>query len=362
MKNKMKKIAVGLSGGVDSSVAAFLLKQKGHDVIGIAMEIYNGLDCADKDVRHGCYGPGEKEDMETAASFCRELDIPFTVIDLKHEYQKYVLDYFRKEYLKGRTPNPCVVCNRHLKFGFLLEKAKALGISFQYFATGHYARIIRTGKHVLLRKASDVIKDQTYFLYGLTVEQLSQTLFPLGEMTKKEVRALARRHGLITANRPESQDFISGEGYSSLFQSDRLKKGDVVDEIGNSLGRHRGIIHYTVGQRRGLGISSPTPLYVKKIIADKNLIVVSNRDHLFSKGLVVCKLNIIVTDEIETPYKAKVKIRANHTAVLAMVYPDGRDKAIIIFNDPQMSISPGQSAVLYNGDIVIGGGIIEHAL
>ncbi len=358
----MKKIAVGLSGGVDSSVAAILLKQKGYDVIGITMEIYDGPDCETKNARHGCYGPGEKEEIETAASFCKEQDIPFTVIDLKHEYQKHVMDYFRKEYREGRTPNPCVVCNRYLKFGFLLDRAKAAGISFQYFATGHYARIIRTGKHALLKKASDVIRDQTYFLYGLTVEQLSKTLFPLGDMTKKEVRAIASTYGLVTANRPDSQDFFSGEDYSSVFLNDRVKEGDVVDEMGNCLGRHRGIIHYTVGQRRGLGISSVKPLYVKKIIADKNLIVVSDRDNLFSKGLVAGNLNIIVAEDLKAPCNAKVKIRANHEEVLATIFPEGKDKVRIIFKDPQTAVSPGQSVVLYNGDIVMGGGIIEHAL
>ena len=249
MKHKRARVAGGLSGGIDSSIAAALLKEKGYDVVGITMKTFDASMPVTEFVKHACFGPGEQEDIKAAAGICRKLGIPFHVIDLKDEFRDHVIEYFRSVYLAGRTPNPCVVCNRRLKFGFLLEKAKAMGVDFEFFATGHYAQRLESGGRFLLKRAADLSKDQTYFLYALTPEQLSHTLFPVGEYTKPQVREMARSLGLETADRPESQDFVSGTDYSYLFNEEEIKEGDIVDEKGNILGRHRGIIHYTVGQR-----------------------------------------------------------------------------------------------------------------
>lgn len=359
MTKNRAKVAVGLSGGVDSSVAAALLKERGYDVVGITMAIFDPSGSRIRSERQACYGPCEKEDVEAAAAVCRKLNIPFHVIDLKRAFREHVIDYFRSEYLGGRTPNPCVVCNDRLKFGFLLHKAQEAGVDFDLFATGHYARVIESGGRFLLKKAADPAKDQTYFLYTLRPEQLSQTLFPLGEFTKEQVREMARSFGLETAERPESQDFIAGGDYASLFNGEEIRAGDIVDEEGRILGRHRGIIHYTVGQRRGLGIASQQPLYVMKIDAANNRIVVSGRENILSKGLIATDVNLIAVDTLEKPYRVKAKIRLQHEGAHGTLFPWEKNKVKIIFDAPQMAVSPGQSAVLYTGDIVFGGGIIE---
>jgi len=362
MRRNRIKVAVGLSGGVDSSVAAALLKENEYDAVGITMEIFDGHEAAKQSERHACYGPGEKEDIEAAASVCKKLRIPFHVIDLRKEYKNYVIDYFKKEYLAGKTPNPCVVCNHRLKFGFLLEKAREAGVEFDFFATGHYAQILKSRGRFLLKKAVHLLKDQSYFLYTLTPGQLSCTLFPLGVYTKQQVREMAKSIGLETANRPESQDFIADAGYASLFSKQEVKEGDIVDEKGNILGKHQGIIYYTVGQRRGLGIASDRPLYVVEIDSKNNSIVVGNKDKIFSLGLIMTNLNLIAIEKLDRPHKIKAKIRLKHKEAEATVFPHENDKAIVVFDEPQVSVAPGQSAVLYSGDTVFGGGVIEQAL
>jgi len=351
-----------MSGGVDSSVSAYLLKQQGYDVIGITMLIYDDSAGIQEYGRHACYGPGEKEDLLSAASLCRDLGIPFHSFDLKEEYRREVLDYVREEYLAGRTPNPCVVCNRQVKFGFLTQKAKEAGLDFDFFATGHYARIEREGGRFLLKRAVDRAKDQSYFLYGMKPNQLGMTLFPLGGHTKEEARRIARSIGLKAADRPESQDFVAGGEYATLFSRDDLKGGDIVDVSGNVVGRHRGIIHYTVGQRRGLGVAAGRPLYVVKIDAVRNRLVVGDRDRLFSRGLIAGDLNLIALDRIEEPLSAQVKIRLQHRPAKARIFPQGHHRAKVLFDEPQMTVTPGQSAVFYSGDVVLGGGVIEKAL
>jgi tRNA-specific 2-thiouridylase len=361
MKKKRTRVAVGLSGGVDSSVAAALLCEQNYEVFGVTMEIYDGSVIPHATATHACYGPGEKEDVESAAAICEKLNMAFHAIDLRQEYKSHVIQYFRNEYLQGKTPNPCVVCNQKLKFGFLLEKARQAGLDFDYFATGHYARIEKSGDRILLKRAADRSKDQTYFLYGLTPEQLAHTLFPVGDHTKQEVRTMARSLGLETADREESQDFIDGGDYSILFDKDEIQAGDIVDEAGQVLGRHRGIIHYTIGQRRGLGIASRRPLYVSRIDAASNRIIVSNQENR-SKGLVATDLNLIAIDRIEQPQSVQVKIRLKHKQAEATVFPPDGNQTRILFEKPQVSVTPGQSAVLYAGDTVLGGGIISKAL
>lgn len=362
MKNNKLRVAIGLSGGVDSSVAAALLKERGYDVVGVTMTNFDPSRPGGSAEKHGCYGPNEEEEVDTAADVCKRLHIPFHVIDLRKEFGTHVIDYFRKEYLAGRTPNPCAVCNQRLKFGLLLDKVKEAGIGFQFFATGHYAQITKSDDSFLLKRAADLSKDQTYFLYRLTAGQLSHTLFPIGRYTKEQVRQIARSLGLETAEQPESQDFISGKDHASLFGKEETQGGDIVDEDGNILGKHRGIVHYTVGQRRGLGIASDRPLYVVSIDARKNTIVASDKAKLFSKGLVATSLNLPPTVKLDRPYKVKAKIRLKHEPAHSTLFPYQDNKAVILFDEPQMSVTPGQSVVLYTGDIVFGGGTIKQPL
>jgi len=362
MTKQKKKVAVGLSGGVDSSVAAALLQEMGYETVGISMEIFDGSVLVEESGRHACYGPGETDDVKAAESICKTLHIPFHVINLKEEYKSHVLEYFRSEYLAGRTPNPCVVCNQKLKFGFLLERAKKIGLDFDLFATGHYAQIIRSGDHFFLKKALDSSKDQTYFLYALDQRQLSQTIFPLGSYTKEKVRQIARSLGLETAIRPESQDFIAGGDYAPLFANADIKEGDIADDKGNILGTHRGIVHYTVGQRKGLGIAAERPLYVVRIDAPNNRIIVGDRERLFSKGLIAKDLNFINVEALDRPREIKVKVRLNHKAANATLFPYEEGMVKVLFKEPQVSVAPGQSAVFYAQDMVLGGGVIEKPL
>lgn len=357
-----KKVAVGLSGGVDSAVAAAILVRQGYDVTGITMSIWDGSMKLEEGPKHSCYGPGEDEEIETAGKISEKLGIPYKVFDLKKEYQDEVIQYFRREYLAGRTPNPCVMCNYRMKFGFLLEKAKNAGVDFDYFATGHYARIIEENGGYFIKKALDGSKDQTYFLQGLRRELLKSIIFPLGEMTKPMVREEARKIGLEVAERPESQDFIAGGDYSQIFANDKLKEGDIVDESGKVLGRHKGIVHYTVGQRKGLGISNETPLYVMMVDPKKNRVVVTDKENLFSNGLAASSFNLLMPESPGKEFRAYARIRQKHKEAPATVTLLGEDKIRIIFDEPQISITPGQAVALYDNDILIGGGIIEERI
>ena len=274
------RIAIGMSGGVDSSVAALLLQRQGHDVVGVCMTLWDG-EYAPATGKHGCYGPEEQDDVEDAARVCEFLGIPFHTFNCADEYKMIVLDYFRREYAAGRTPNPCVKCNQLMKFGFLPRKLYDAGMQYDGFATGHYARVTfgsRQGRY-LLKRGLDRCKDQTYFIYRLSQEQLSHCVFPLGELTKAEVRRLAVENGLPTANKAESQDFYCGD-YQELLQGAGCEPGDIVDTTGRVLGRHDGIRRFTPGQRRGLSVKSAIPLYVVRIDAVHNRVVVGRREEI----------------------------------------------------------------------------------
>lgn len=352
------KVAVGLSGGVDSSAAAALLLEQGYEVVGITMTIWDGsVDL--KGAGDACFGPGEAQDVELASKLCAKLGIEFKEIDLKAEYKKIVLSYFREEYLKGRTPNPCVVCNRNLKFGFLLSRAKELGVGFDFFATGHYARVELNGGIPRLRKGLDESKDQSYFLHAVKREQLAKTIFPLGSLTKAQVREIARRHGMEAADKPESQDFISGGSYDVLFQDGDSGPGEIVDLDGAVIGRHKGIINYTVGQRKGLNLSCSRPMYVVSIDAENNRIVASDEEALSSNCLTASSLNWLSIDAPSEPTRVKARIRQKHREADATLFPLSDGGVKVVFDEPQRAVTPGQSAVFYDGDLVLGGGVIE---
>jgi len=354
----MKKVVVGLSGGVDSSISALLLKEKGYDVFGVFMKIFDEKNKDLTGVKSACYGP-EEADMEDVERVCKLLDIPLYVVDLKKEYGEIVLKYFVEEYLKGKTPNPCVICNRFLKFDILLKKVFSLGIEFDYFATGHYARVEydTKRKRYILKKGIDEEKDQSYFLFLLTQNQLEKIIFPLGDYTKKKVREIAKKNNLPLYNKEESQDFICGDRFF-LFK-DVKKEGLIVDKNGNILGKHRGIFYYTVGQRKGLGIAKGKPLYVIEIDGKENKIVVGEEKDLYKKGLIAEKVNFISIEKLKEKKEVEAKIRYKHIPAKCIIKPLEEDKVEVIFEDEIRAPTPGQAVVFYQKDEVFGGGFIS---
>ncbi|HOK79536.1 MAG TPA: tRNA 2-thiouridine(34) synthase MnmA [bacterium] len=354
---KKKRVIVGMSGGVDSTVSAILLKQQGYDVTGVFMMVWDEKNRANCGMKSSCYGPEEKE-IENLEKISKTIGIIVHFIDLKKEFHRYVLDYFKNEYLSGKTPNPCVVCNRLIKFQLLLEKVQQSGIEFDYFATGHYARVEYDGNRYMLKKGIDENKDQSYFLFLLTQEQLSKIIFPLGYYTKKQVREIAKKFALEISEKEESQDFISGDRFF-LFQ-EGLKSGTIVDKNGKILGQHRGIIHYTIGQRRKLGISGKSPLYVIEIRPQDNTIVVGEEKDLYREKLIAENVNFIAIESLEKPLAVQTKIRYKHKAAFSVISPIENNRISVVFNEPQRAITPGQAAVFYDGDIVVGGGFIAH--
>jgi len=353
-------VLVAMSGGVDSSVAAALLKEKGYLVSGVTMKIWDGETLPGERTRHACYGPGEEEDIEDARRVSQILGIPFHIIDLRREYKTEVLDYFYHEYLSGRTPNPCLICNRMVKFDALLRKARESGIEFDYFATGHHARVkySKDSNRYLLKKAKDPGKDQSYFISSLSQEQLGGLLFPIGDYTKDEVRSIARDLGLGVDDKPESQDFIDGD-YHPFVES--AQPGPILNKQGDIVGEHRGIPFYTVGQRRGLGIANREPLYVTDIEPETNTVTVGIREEVYRDELTASGLNWIAIEKLERPIKVRAKIRYLHQEASAEVTPVNKDRVYVKFNEPQMAITPGQAVVFYEGDVVVGSGIIEKA-
>jgi tRNA-specific 2-thiouridylase len=350
------KIAVGLSGGVDSAVSAYLLKEQGHEVVGAIMRLWREGGCVPKPGKgNACYGPDEVHDVDDARRVCDHLGISLQVIDCADQYEHQVLRYFREEYASGRTPNPCIICNHAVKFGVLPELLAESGTAFDRFATGHYARLSRepgSGTARLLR-AVDTAKDQTYFLYRLSEEQLGRAVFPLGGLTKQAVRGIAAQAGLPVHDKPESQDFYSGD-YADLLDKEDCG-GLMVDTVGSVIGRHEGIWHYTIGQRKGLGVAAGRPLYVIAIDAGKNRVVLGDREDLLAPGLIARNL---VGFRTIMHGRGTVKIRSTGAEVPCS-FSARDDRLAIEFDEPQLSVTPGQSAVVYAGEAVVGGGIIE---
>jgi tRNA-specific 2-thiouridylase len=348
-----KKVLVAMSGGVDSSVAALLLKENGYAVTGATM----CLGIREDGERTSCCG---LDAIDDAKHVCNQLQIPHFVFDFAKEMEEHVINKFTAEYQRGKTPNPCIDCNRYLKFGILLDKAR--GIGFDYLATGHYARIEKRGDIWHLMRPKDRIKDQTYFLYPIKTGDLFSILFPLGYLNKEEVRTLAKKAGLHVAHKTESQDicFVTQGDYRQFFLEKNLSsvEGGIVDMAGNILGRHRGIIFYTIGQRSGLGISSKTPLYVVEIDARKNQVIVGEKKALQAKGLIAGDINLL-TDEL--PIEVEAKIRYRKKPARCKISREGKNLKVI-FKETQESITPGQAVVLYAGDEVLGGGVIEKVI
>lgn len=348
-----KKVLVAMSGGVDSSVAALLLKKEGYDVAGVTMCL--GISADDDDAR--CCGASA---MDDAKRVCVSLGIPHYALDYAGELEDKVIANFISEYQKGRTPNPCVECNRRLKFGSLLNKALAMG--FDYLATGHYAAIEKDENTNFLARPKDRKKDQTYFLYALPYEKLGNILFPLADLTKEEVREIAKKEKLPVAQKEESQDicFITQKNYQEflLARGQESKPGQIVDIRGKVMGTHRGIFFHTVGQRGGLGISHKTPLYVVSVNAEKNRIVVGEKKDLMARGLIAASINKLA---YEWPEKLQAKIRYRKKEA-ACIVKESKGEMKVIFNEEQEAITPGQSVVFYEKDRVLGGGIIEEIL
>ncbi|OPJ57290.1 tRNA 2-thiouridine(34) synthase MnmA [Alkalithermobacter paradoxus] len=359
-----KKVMIGMSGGVDSSVAAYLLKEQGYDVIGVTMQIWQNEDEAILDSEGGCCSLSAVEDARRVAD---KIGIPFYVMNFKDIFKEKVIDYFIDEYLKGRTPNPCIACNKYIKFDEFLKRAKKIGCD--YVSTGHYAKIEfdENLNRYLLKRSVTEEKDQTYALYNMNQYELSHTLMPLGYYTKDKIREIARQIGLDVANKPDSQEicFVKDNDYAKYVRENtnvKIREGNFVDKNGNVLGKHKGIINYTIGQRKGLGIALGKPMFVTDIIPSKNLVVLGEHDEVFSKELIASDVNIIPFSQINEPIRAKAKIRYSAPPKDATIYSEKNNKIRIVFDEPQRAITPGQSVVIYDNDIVVGGGIIEKRL
>lgn len=354
-----KKVVVGMSGGVDSSVAAWLLKNQGYDVIGVTMQIWQDEEEAAMEEHGGCCGLSAVDDARRVAA---ALEIPYYVMNFKKEFKENVIDYFIDDYLHGRTPNPCIACNRYVKWESLLKRS--LDIGAEYIATGHYARVekLPNGRYAI-RNSATAAKDQTYALYNLTQEQLSRTLMPVGEYTKDQIRAMADEIGLLVAHKPDSQDicFVSDDDYASFIEEEsnqKIPEGNFVTPDGKILGRHKGIIHYTIGQRKGLGISAPKPYYVTEICPEENKVILGSNEDLFKTDLIADDFNWIEELAEDEVVKARIRYHQAEKEATAKKNPDGT--VAIHFLEPQRAITKGQAVVLYRDKHVVGGGTIKN--
>lgn len=356
----MKKAIIAMSGGVDSSVAALLTRESGDDCIGATMKLFQNEDAGISREKTCC----SVDDIEDARRVCFKTGIPFYVFNFTERFRKEVMERFVESYKKGWTPNPCIDCNRYLKFDQLLHRMKETGRD--YIVTGHYARTgfdEKRGRYYL-KKALDPAKDQSYVLYTLTQEQLSHVKFPLGELKKEEVREIARQNGFVNARKRDSQDicFVPDGDYTAFierFSGDRPVPGNFVDKNGNILGQHEGITHYTIGQRRGLRLPAKSRIYVLQICPDTNQVVLGSNEELFSRNLTAGEVNLISCDSLKEPVRVSAKIRYKHVEQPALAWQTEDGKLHVRFDEPQRAITKGQAVVLYNGDEVLGGGVIE---
>lgn len=352
-------VVVGMSGGVDSSVTAYLLKEEGYNVIGVTMQIWP-VDQESENIG-GCCSLSAVNDARRVAD---KLEIPFYVMNFRDLFEIEVIDYFTEEYLQGRTPNPCIACNKKIKFEGFLKKAQALGAD--YVATGHYAKIEfdKNKNRYLLKKAEDKFKDQTYALYNFTQEQMAHTLLPLGNYTKPKIREIAAQLGLRVANKPDSQEicFVTDNNYKNFLEervgSDKFKPGPFLDTEGNVVGTHEGLPNYTIGQRKGLGLALGYPVYVVKIDVEKNAVIVGRDEEVFQIKLIADNNNFIMIDKLQNKLEIEAKIRYSAKPAQATIQPLENNKILVEFNEPQRAITPGQAVVYYQGDYVLGGGTI----